>query len=137
MNAIHDLPRDIPDPRSTTPAVTPSLESRLGADLLVCSAYKFFGPHQGVLWGRQALLDQLPAYKVRPASGKSPGKFETGTQSHEGQAGVLGAVDYFEWLGVHEGATVAWQLPTWIETVVLMAALALVFATTYTSPICR
>ncbi|MDA0699354.1 MAG: aminotransferase class V-fold PLP-dependent enzyme, partial [Chloroflexi bacterium] len=63
----------------------------LGADLLACSAYKFFGPHQGVLWGRQALLEQLPAYKVRPASANPPGKFETGTQSHEGQAGVLGA----------------------------------------------
>jgi cysteine desulfurase family protein (TIGR01976 family) len=82
----------------------PTDVQRLGADLLACSAYKFFGPHQGVLWGRQELLDALPAYKVRPASGKSPGKFETGTQSHEGKAGVLGAVDYFEWLGAHEGA---------------------------------
>lgn len=81
----------------------------LGADLLACSAYKFFGPHQGVLWGRQALLEQLPAYKVRPASAKPPGKFETGTQSHEGLAGVLGAVDYFEWLGVQEGGAHAAQ----------------------------
>ena len=76
---------------------------QLGADLLACSAYKFFGPHQGILWGRQELLDRLPAYKVRPASNKAPGKFETGTQSHEGLAGVLGAVDYFEWLGSVEG----------------------------------
>ncbi|GBL18819.1 cysteine desulfurase-like protein [Anaerolineae bacterium] len=81
----------------------------LGADLLACSAYKFFGPHQGVLWGRQALLEQLPAYKVRPASAKPPGKFETGTQSHEGLAGVLGAVDYFEWLGAQEGGAHAAQ----------------------------
>ena len=87
----------------------PTDVQRLGADLLVCSAYKFFGPHQGVLWGRQELLDELPAYKVRPASSKSPGKFETGTQSHEGKAGVLGAVDYFEWLGAHEGAEHAAQ----------------------------
>jgi cysteine desulfurase family protein (TIGR01976 family) len=77
----------------------PTDVQKLGADLLACSAYKFFGPHQGILWGRQELLDQLPAYKVRPASNMAPGKFETGTQSHEGAAGVLGAVDYIEWLG--------------------------------------
>ncbi len=79
----------------------------LGADMLACSAYKFFGPHQGILWGRQELLDRLPAYRVRPASGKAPGKFETGTQSHEGAAGVLGAVDYFEWLGTQTGVAQA------------------------------
>mgnify|MGYP001354182359 CR=1 FL=1 len=82
----------------------PTDVQQLGADLLACSAYKFFGPHQGILWGRQELLDQLPAYKVRPVSGKAPGKFETGTQSHEGAAGILGASEYFEWLGNLEGA---------------------------------
>ncbi|MEY4222253.1 MAG: hypothetical protein RL334_895 [Chloroflexota bacterium] len=87
----------------------PTNVQALGADLLACSAYKFFGPHQGVLWGRQALLEQLPAYKVRPASDELPGKFETGTQSHEGLAGVLGAVDYFEWVGAHEGGAHAAQ----------------------------
>jgi len=71
----------------------------LGCDLLVCSAYKFFGPHVGALYGRYDLLEQLRAYKVRPASDLPPGKFETGTQNHEGIAGVLGAVEYFEWLG--------------------------------------
>ncbi len=71
----------------------------LGADFVVCSPYKFFGPHQGVLWGRYELLEELPAYRVRPAGDGLPGKFETGTQSHEGQAGVLGAVEYLEWLG--------------------------------------
>jgi len=71
----------------------------LGCDLLVCSAYKFFGPHVGVLYGRYALLDQLPAFKVRPAPDDPPGKFETGTQNHEGIAGVLGALEYLEWLG--------------------------------------
>ncbi len=87
----------------------PTDVQKLGADLLACSAYKFFGPHQGILWGRQELLDELPAYKVRPAAGKAPGKFETGTQSHEGAAGVLGAVDYFEWLGGFEGGAYAAQ----------------------------
>ncbi len=71
----------------------------LGCDFLVCSAYKFFGPHVGVLYGKYALLDELSAYKVRPAPGDPPGKFETGTQNHEGIAGVLGAIEYLDWLG--------------------------------------
>jgi cysteine desulfurase family protein (TIGR01976 family) len=75
----------------------------LGCDFLVCSAYKFFGPHAGMLYGRYDLLEELPAYKVRPAPDKPPGKFETGTQNHEGIAGVLGALEYLEWLGVSFG----------------------------------
>jgi cysteine desulfurase family protein (TIGR01976 family) len=71
----------------------------LGVDFLVCSSYKFFGPHAGALYGRYELLDELKAYKVRPATDSLPGKFETGTQNHEGIAGVLGALEYFEWLG--------------------------------------
>jgi len=71
----------------------------LGVDFLVCSSYKFFGPHAGILYGRYELLEGLKAYKVRPAPDSLPGKFETGTQNHEGIAGVLGAVEYFEWLG--------------------------------------
>jgi len=71
----------------------------LGVDFLVCSSYKFFGPHAGALYGRYDLLDGLKAYKVRPATDSLPGKFETGTQNHEGIAGVLGALEYFEWLG--------------------------------------
>lgn len=70
----------------------------LDCDFLVCSAYKFFGPHAGILYGKYDLLDSLRAYKVRPADDRPPGKFETGTQNHEGQAGTLGAVEYFEWL---------------------------------------
>lgn len=72
----------------------------IGCDFLACSPYKFFGPHQGVLWGRRELLASLPAYKVRPASDIPAGhRFETGTPSFEGQAGVLGTIDYLEWLG--------------------------------------
>lgn len=71
----------------------------LGCDFLVCSAYKFFGPHQGILWGRRELLEQLEPYKVRPATDEIPGCFETGTQSHEGMAGTAAAVDYFAWIG--------------------------------------
>lgn len=75
----------------------------VGCDFLVCSAYKFFGPHVGALYGRYEQLDQLRAYKVRPAPSEPPGKFETGTQNHEGIAGVLGALEYFEWLSSQFG----------------------------------
>ncbi len=68
-------------------------------DFLACSAYKFFGPHVGVLWGRRELLMELPAYKVRPASDEIPGRWMTGTQNHEGIAGTLAAVDYLAELG--------------------------------------
>lgn len=71
----------------------------LGCDFLVCSAYKFFGPHQGILWGRREILESLFPYKVRPAPDGIPGCFETGTQSHEGMAGTAAAVDYFAWIG--------------------------------------
>ena len=71
----------------------------LGVDFLVCSSYKFFGPHAGALYGRHELLEELKAYKVRPATDALPGKWETGTQNHEGIAGVLGALEYLEWVG--------------------------------------
>lgn len=71
----------------------------IGCDFLVCSAYKFFGPHQGILWGRRELMEKLVPYKVRPATEKIPGCFETGTQSHEGIAGTLAAIDYLSWIG--------------------------------------
>ena len=71
----------------------------IDCDFLVSSAYKFFGPHQGILWGRRELLERLEPYKVRPAPTEIPGCFETGTQSHEGMAGTAAAVDYFAWIG--------------------------------------
>lgn len=76
----------------------------LGCDLLACSAYKFFGPHVGILYGRYELLDRLRAYKVRPAKNAPPHKFETGTQNHEGIAGVLAALEYLADLGAQPGA---------------------------------
>ena len=76
----------------------------LGCDFLVSSAYKWYGPHQGVLWGREELLQELPAYKLTVVADETPGKFETGTQSLEGQAGVLGAIEYLQWLGRGMGA---------------------------------
>jgi selenocysteine lyase/cysteine desulfurase len=68
-------------------------------DFLACSAYKFFGPHVGILWGRRDLLTSLPAYKVRPASDALPDRWMTGTQNHEGLAGVTAAIDYLASLG--------------------------------------
>jgi cysteine desulfurase family protein (TIGR01976 family) len=63
-------------------------------DFLACSAYKFFGPHVGVLWGRRALLEELPVYKLKPASDALPDRWMTGTQNHEGLAGVVATIDY-------------------------------------------
>jgi cysteine desulfurase family protein (TIGR01976 family) len=66
----------------------------LGCDFLACSAYKFFGPHVGILWGKRELLETWPCYKVRPSSNELPGKWMTGTQNHEGLAGVAAAISY-------------------------------------------
>ncbi len=74
-------------------------------DYLACSAYKFFGPHIGILYGKRPLLESLPAYKVRPAPDDLPGRWMTGTQSHEGIAGVLAAIDYLSALGRHLNPT--------------------------------
>ena len=71
----------------------------LGCDFLVCSAYKFFGPHQSILWGRREVLESLEAYKLRPVSEEIPECFETGTLSHEGLAGTTAAVDYLASIG--------------------------------------
>lgn len=79
----------------------------IGCDLLACSAYKFFGPHVGVLWGRYELMERLSAYKVRPAADSPPDKWETGTQSFESIAGVRGAIEYLEWLGRSFGSAPA------------------------------
>jgi selenocysteine lyase/cysteine desulfurase len=77
----------------------------LDCDFLISSAYKFFGTHAGILYGKQAHLERLFAYKVRPATNRLPGKWETGTQNHEGIAGVLGAIEYFEWVGQEFGGS--------------------------------
>src|SRR5256714_3273874 len=71
----------------------------IDCDFLVCSSYKFFGPHQGILYGRRALLQRLHPYKVRPATDEVPGRWETGTQNHECLAGLLGAFEYLASIG--------------------------------------
>jgi cysteine desulfurase family protein (TIGR01976 family) len=92
VDAVQSVPHVVTDVRA------------LGCDFLACSPYKFFGPHQGVLWGRAELMKRLEAYKVRPSSIDPPAvRFETGTPSFEGQAGVLGTIEYLEWLGTRLG----------------------------------
>lgn len=75
----------------------------LDCDFLGCSAYKFFGPHVGILYGKREHLTRLNAYRVRPAGDQLPGKWETGTKNHEGLAGVGAAIDYLAELGVRYG----------------------------------
>jgi cysteine desulfurase family protein (TIGR01976 family) len=87
VDAVHYAPHGLVDVQA------------LGCDFLACSAYKFFGPHVGVLWGRRRLLEEIEAYKVRPAPLSPPGKWMTGTQSHEAIAGALAAVEYLADLG--------------------------------------
>ena len=76
----------------------------LGMDFLLCSSYKFFGPHAGVMWGKYDLLAELPAYKVRPAKDQPPYRWESGTPAFESLAGVGAAVRYLGKIGATYGA---------------------------------
>jgi len=71
----------------------------LGCDYLLCSPYKFFGPHQGILWGRAERMAELPVAKLRVSSEEIPFRWMTGTQSHEGMAGTQAAIDHIAWIG--------------------------------------
>ena len=71
----------------------------LDCDLLAFSPYKLFGPHAGVLWCRKRVAEQLRAYKVRPSTNQGMLRVETGTPSFEAQAGMIGMVEYLDWLG--------------------------------------
>jgi cysteine desulfurase family protein (TIGR01976 family) len=77
----------------------------IGCDFLVCSSYKFFGPHLGVLWGREALLNELDPYAVRCAPSDLPGRHELGTPQTELFAGLAATADYFVWLGEQVGGS--------------------------------
>ena len=78
---------------------------KLECDFLACSSYKFFGPHLGVLWGREALLSELFAYAVRCGPKELPGRHELGTPQTELFAGLTAAADYFVWLGDETGSS--------------------------------
>ena len=75
----------------------------IGCDFLLCSSYKFYGPHLGIMWGRQELLDSLPAYKVRPAKDAAPNRWENGTPSYETWNALLACLEYWESLGADFG----------------------------------
>jgi cysteine desulfurase family protein (TIGR01976 family) len=87
IDAVHYAPHGAIDVRA------------LDCDFLVCSPYKFFGPHMGTLYGRRERLLQFQPYKVRPATDALPDRWETGTQVHELIAGIGAAVDYLAELG--------------------------------------
>lgn len=87
VDAVHFAPHGVIDVQA------------LGCDFLACSAYKFSGPHLGILYGRRALLASLTAYKVRPSSAQPPGKWETGTQNTEAIAGLGACLAYLGGLG--------------------------------------
>jgi cysteine desulfurase family protein (TIGR01976 family) len=82
VDAVHYAPHSLPDVKA------------MDCDFLACSAYKFYGPHVGILFGRQGLLDSLDFPKLRPAHDNSPDKVETGTLNHEGIIGSAAAVDF-------------------------------------------
>jgi cysteine desulfurase family protein (TIGR01976 family) len=94
LDAVHYAPHALMDVRAWD------------CDLLACSAYKFFGPHVGILWGRRQLLEALTPYKVRPCSEALPDRWMTGTQNHEGIAGTLAAIEYLADLGLRMGSEV-------------------------------
>lgn len=76
----------------------------IDCDFLICSSYKFFGPHLAVMYGKYDLLAELPVYKVRPAHDEPPDRWETGMPSFESIAGLRGAMDYIGWIGREFGA---------------------------------
>ncbi len=85
----------------------PTDVAELGCDFLACSAYKFFGPHLGILWGKAEHLERLTAEKVRPSPSEPPDKWETGTPSFEAIAGARAALDYLAWIGATFGEPAA------------------------------
>ncbi len=90
VDAVHYTPHRLVDVRA------------LGCDFLACSAYKFYGPHIGILWGRHDLVLGLDVPKLEPAPDTAPERLETGTQSHESMVGAMAAVDFLA--GLARGA---------------------------------
>ena len=93
IDAVHYAPHGLIDVKA------------LDCDFLVCSPYKFFGPHMGTLYGKRERLERLKPYKVRPCSDQLPDKLESGTQVHELIAGVGAAVEYIAGVGKHSDSS--------------------------------
>ena len=101
LDAVHYAPHALPQ------------VAEWGCDFLACSAYKFFGPHLGVLWGRPELFKSLTPYKLRPVTESLPGRWMTGTQNFEGIAGTAAALEYLEDLGRHVDPSVTNRRNAW------------------------
>ena len=110
VDAVHFVPHGPIDVRA------------LDCDFLACSPYKFFAPHVGVLYGKREHLMRFKPYKVRPATQNSPERWETGTQNHEGLAGVTAAIEYLAELGRRTGPNVG-DMRTSKRRPVLLAAM--------------
>jgi cysteine desulfurase family protein (TIGR01976 family) len=123
------------DAVQSTPHIPIDVQA-IGCDFLFCSAYKFYGPHVGVMWGRGDLLASLPAYKVRPSDDKPPYRWETGTPSFEAIAGVGAAIDYLAKLGRAYGGEFAGLFSGFngrrLELKLAMAALGIYERTLFT-----
>jgi cysteine desulfurase family protein (TIGR01976 family) len=91
VDAVHLAPHELVDVR------------RIGCDFLACSSYKFYGPHARILFARRELLESLPFPKLAPASDDAPDRAETGTQNHEGIAGIAATIEFLASLGGAEG----------------------------------
>ena len=89
IDAVHFAPHGLIDVRA------------LDCDFLACSSYKFFGPHLGVMYGKREHLQRLRPYKLRACTEQLPDRWESGTQNHEGMAGVIAAIEYLADLGRH------------------------------------
>lgn len=92
VDAVHLAPHKVIDVKA------------IGCDFLLCSAYKFFGPHLGVLYGRREALEGLETYRLRPQSDAAPFRIETGTLVHEGIAGTIEAIEFIAGIGRKVGA---------------------------------
>ncbi|QQE81050.1 cysteine desulfurase-like protein [Alicyclobacillus sp. SO9] len=103
VDAVHAAPHIVVD------------RNRLGADIVLCSAYKFFGPHLGIAAVKREVFESLDVYKLKPAPDYIPDKLETGTQNHEGLAGLIGALRFIADLG--HGLTLRTQLTTAMERI--------------------
>ena len=108
----------------------------LDCDLLACSAYKFFGPHLGGLYGRYELLNDLPPAKVRPAGDHPPDKFETGTNNFEAIHGTTAAVNYLASVGRRFGREFAGDFPGLTDRR-LEVKIGLAAIRAYEQPLCR
>jgi cysteine desulfurase family protein (TIGR01976 family) len=89
IDAVHYAPHGLIDVKG------------LDCDFLVCSPYKFFGPHMGTLFGKREHLERFQPYKVRPAHDQAPDRWEIGTQAHELIAGIGAAIEYIAGVGRH------------------------------------